>query len=236
MNSVVSRKLQKKSKTGEHSKKFDKRQLLIGKSPIMETFFSKHPGAIHRRIKTQVEPVEESCVSNDFKNEFNNLRQRVKCEPRDTVVDLISPYGTTLTPNAVIVKRCGGMCNGFKRCLPVQTKETKFYIKTVQDNKIHCNSISVVEDVKCRCNCLQTPKDCTNLQTYNKNKCSCICKDQNAYNSCIENQNENTFWDDSTCSCVCQHNRSCTTGTHWNESECRCIKDPEISRKAVLLL
>ncbi|KAK4886994.1 hypothetical protein RN001_003265 [Aquatica leii] len=236
MSSVLSRKLQKKSKLSENNHVLEKDKLITARLPVMETFFNKHPGAIHRRIKTQVDPVEESCQSSNFKNEFNTLRQRIKCEPRDSVVDLISPHGAILTPNAVIVKRCGGMCNGFKRCLPVQTKEIKFYIKTIKNNQIHCSSISVIEDVKCRCNCMQTANDCNKLQNYNKDKCSCICRNQIEYNNCINSQNENMIWDENTCSCVCQQNKSCTTGTYWKESECRCIKQTVQNSKKKLLL
>ncbi|XP_031340556.1 balbiani ring protein 3-like isoform X5 [Photinus pyralis] len=214
--SSVPRRLQKKNKGG-NTRFIGKRQLIA-----MEALQSG-PGVFHKKLKTHVQPLEESCQSASFKNEFNSIRQQVKCEPRDTVVDLVPPLGAIIIPNAVIVKRCGGMCNGFKGCLPLQTQEKKMYVKTVRNSEILCTSITVVEDLKCRCNCLQTPKDCTPFQVYSKETCSCNCQNKD-YAACIDSKNENVFWDESTCSCICEQNKTCTTGTRWEESECRCVK------------
>ncbi|XP_031340551.1 uncharacterized protein LOC116168733 isoform X2 [Photinus pyralis] len=169
--SSVPRRLQKKNKGG-NTRFIGKRQLIA-----MEALQSG-PGVFHKKLKTHVQPLEESCQSASFKNEFNSIRQQVKCEPRDTVVDLVPPLGAIIIPNAVIVKRCGGMCNGFKGCLPLQTQEKKMYVKTVRNSEILCTSITVVEDLKCRCNCLQTPKDCTPFQVYSKETCSCNCQNK----------------------------------------------------------
>ncbi|KAF5270104.1 hypothetical protein FQA39_LY08516 [Lamprigera yunnana] len=217
-SSVFSRKLHKKGKASDN-KVFEKMHSITVKIPILEASSHKRHVVAPRTIATTVEPVEESCQSDNFKNQFSTLKQKVRCEPRDTVVELVSPLGAILTPNAVIVKRCGGMCNGFKSCLSVQQKEQQFYVKIIKNNKIHCSSVTVVEDIKCRCNCIQTPSNCNKLQTYNKDKCSCVCKNQREHNQCVENQD--MIWNDSLCSCVCQQRKSCTTGTYWEERECR---------------
>ncbi|KAK5643867.1 hypothetical protein RI129_007712 [Pyrocoelia pectoralis] len=168
--SSIPRKVQRKNKNNNIR--------FIGKRQLIAMEALQSAPLVHKKFKTHVQPMEESCQSVNFKNEFNSIRQRVKCEPRDTVVDLVPPLGATLIPNAVIVKRCGGMCNGFKRCLPVQSQEKKMYVKTVRNSEILCTSITVLEDVKCRCSCVQSPKDCTHFQIYSKETCSCNCKNK----------------------------------------------------------
>lgn len=46
--------------------------------------------------------VLESCYSSTFKMELKELKKQVKCMPRDTVVELMTPTGITVRPSIVL--------------------------------------------------------------------------------------------------------------------------------------
>ncbi|KAF2905117.1 hypothetical protein ILUMI_01054 [Ignelater luminosus] len=225
--SYLSQKRDKDYSQTSDNEIYQKTNIITVKFPKIEfpsNSTKMEPNITRRRINTNVQPVEENCQTKTFRTELNQLRQKIKCEPRDTVVDLVSAFGDIITPNAVVVKRCGGMCTGTKRCLPSQKKDVKFYVRTIRDNQMYCSSIIVSEDTKCKCGCQQKPSDCTENQVYNRERCACICRNEKDYTQCVENPNENFHWDERTCSCVCHQSKSCTTGTYWVENECRCSK------------
>lgn len=132
----------------------------------------------------------------------------MKCMPRDTVVDIVTPTGITVgkkpfplilqihsslslssskktspladaaifqvIPDTVVVKRCGGACNGRLRCISTQTRNATFYVKTKMGTTVSCSSITVPEDTRCSCGC-EKKLDCPGEQYYDQDLCKCTC-------------------------------------------------------------
>ncbi|XP_025829714.1 balbiani ring protein 3-like, partial [Agrilus planipennis] len=193
-----------------------------------------------------LEPIvrKEACDKDKFQNEYKSLKKKIRCQPRETVVELtlnnanVNGSGTELNglsssriiPNVVVVKRCGGLCGGRKTCLSSEQKYKTFYVKTIKDNRVHCLGVQVAEDVKCRCGCDRRESQCTLYQTYDKNNCTCTCKNKTEKLNCLKYGGSNKHWDDKTCSCSCRKSQPCTTGTVWSTEECRCTKEEMLNR------
>ncbi|XP_045478982.1 uncharacterized protein LOC123683989 isoform X1 [Harmonia axyridis] len=167
-----------------------------------------------------------SCESSNVSSALKELSKRVKCIPRDGIVNLKAPERFMVSPNTVMVKKCGGMCNGARSCISKTTRDATFFVRAVnlQTNEVLCSSILVPEDTSCSCGCETKMTDCLPTQKYDKNMCVCKCINMQDYRNCVKKSSMNFRWDEKTCSCICAVTKICTTGSHWIPSECRCAK------------
>ncbi|XP_044748204.1 balbiani ring protein 3-like isoform X2 [Coccinella septempunctata] len=196
------------------------------------TVLLREPGVTYgltprfRSSVANINPMQVSCESSNVTSALKELRQQVKCVPRDGIVNLKAPEGFMVSPNTVMVKKCGGMCNGARSCLSKTTRQAEFFVRSVnfQTNEVVCSSILVPEDTSCVCGCETKMTDCLPTQKYDKNMCVCKCINMQDYQNCVKKSQMNFKWDEKTCSCVCSITKICTTGSHWIPSECRCAK------------
>ncbi|CAH1371271.1 unnamed protein product [Tenebrio molitor] len=174
--------------------------------------------------KTKLDPVALACNSPNVTKSLSELRKKIKCEPREMVVEIGAPDGFKVVPNTVVVKRCGGMCSGNKKCLPSQRANVDFYVRTTNSKSamVFCNRISVPEDVACHCACPEK-KRCSIDQKFDPTMCKCVCTNKDEEQECLDKADMNFKWSARTCSCGCRREKLCTTGTTWVREECRCV-------------
>ncbi|KAL3267355.1 hypothetical protein HHI36_011486 [Cryptolaemus montrouzieri] len=185
---------------------------------------------VRPRFKTNgvadVFPTQVSCASPNVTNALKELRQQIKCIPREGIVKLKAPAGYMVSPNTVMVKKCGGMCNGAMSCISKTTRNEEFFVRAVnfENSKVICSSVSVPADTACSCGCETKITDCLPTQKYDKNMCTCKCINTEDYQVCIKKSQQNFRWDEKTCRCICNITKVCTTGSHWVPGQCRCAK------------
>ncbi|XP_077290147.1 vascular endothelial growth factor A-like [Arctopsyche grandis] len=152
------------------------------------------------------------------------------CMPELTVVPLF-PEGTENSgvfhlPSCTRVLRCGGCCNNaLLSCEPtdIGRKQFRIYELTQNGNSPHYKkfiNVTLEEHLKCKCDCTIKEKDCKGHQVYNANECRCVCRDIQAELRC-SNQNDR-YWNSSTCSCECIELSECSTGTYFDDQSCSC--------------
>ncbi|RZC32789.1 uncharacterized protein BDFB_003999, partial [Asbolus verrucosus] len=142
------------------------------------TYALKMPPIITSRkhANNKVDPVQVSCKSKNVTKSLSNLRKKIQCIPRDTVVDISAPDGSAVSPSTVVVKRCGGMCSGGKKCISSKKTNVEFYVRTTHQKStmVFCSRISVPEDTECQCGC-EVKKSCSINQKFDTTLCKCIC-------------------------------------------------------------
>ncbi|CAH1159724.1 unnamed protein product [Phaedon cochleariae] len=177
--------------------------------------------------KTRKKNKELTCNSKQFKTTMKEMTKKIKCRPRDTIVD-IKYKGSKVLPNKVSTKLCSGVCSGTKTCMAVESKNVSLTV-SIQDSssRFKCSNVMIPEHTKCRCGCDKTSTDCSPSQIFDKKFCKCKCKNDNDYQMCMENISSNFnkyVWNKITCSCDCKVEYVCTTGTDWDRNECKCIR------------
>ncbi|KAJ8945287.1 hypothetical protein NQ318_002744 [Aromia moschata] len=221
---------------------FDKRKFKVEYSlPIIEvpaspkhiwknfTFAGQIPEVTLRMPAFEVQPMQVSCNSKTFAKTVKEITRKIKCAPRDTIVDIVYA-GAKVTPNKVSTKLCRGVCSGSnKACLSVERKNVSLSIRTIlNDGKVECATVTVPEDTKCKCDCDITQSDCLSTQIFDKKFCKCKCINEEEYKNCMHKIKHSIMkkhtWNKDVCSCECLQRKVCTTGTIWNENECKCIR------------
>ncbi|XP_044255575.1 balbiani ring protein 3-like [Tribolium madens] len=167
-----------------------------------------------------------TCKSSNVTQALKELRKKIKCKPRETVVEVSAPDGFKVYPNTFVVNRCGGMCTGGKKCLPTRKTDAEFYVRSVKikTGMNYCNRIKVPEDIECNCGCPQKKK-CLTDQKFDPILCKCVCTNKEEEERCLEKINMNFKWKSKDCTCGCKREKVCTTGTVWKREECRCVKE-----------
>ena len=82
------------------------------------------------------------------------------------------------------------------------------------------SSVLIVVSVECGCACQLVAGDCSPLQDYRPDLCSCQCRDILGKQSCLD---AGRIWDDSLCSCGCSQQQDCSTGLSFDSRTCSCI-------------
>ena len=74
---------------------------------------------------------------------------------------------------------------------------------------------------ECGCSCQLTPSDCSPLQDYRPDQCTCQCRDLLAKEACLD---AGRVWAESTCSCGCPNrDQGCAAGLRFDEDSCACV-------------
>ncbi|XP_063920533.1 balbiani ring protein 3-like [Zophobas morio] len=218
--------------TKRKKNKFSSENDVLEKSEVtlkFPTYALKMPPIITSRKRTnaKIDPVPVSCKSSNVTRSLNELRKKIRCIPRDTVVEVAAPDSSKVIPNTVVVKRCGGMCSGSKKCLPKKRTNVDFYVRTTDQKSgmVFCSRISVPEDTECQCDCPEK-KRCSVDQKFDPTLCKCVCTNKEEERDCVDKADvdSNFKWSAKTCSCGCRREKICTTGTTWERTECRCVK------------
>ncbi|KAG5883126.1 hypothetical protein JTB14_030961 [Gonioctena quinquepunctata] len=159
-----------------------------------------------------VEPSQDICNSKEFRTSMKEMSKKVKCKPRETIVD-IKYKGGKVVPEKISTKLCTGVCSGSKTCLSVERKNISLAILNV--NVAAINHRLVVPPHK-----FSTKKFC---------KCKCINEEE--HRLCIKkitNHYNKYVWNKNICSCDCKFEYICTTGTEWEKNQCKCVKSGQI--------
>ncbi|CAL4115652.1 unnamed protein product [Meganyctiphanes norvegica] len=186
-----------------------------------------------KRPKPRTKPDDSIHISDKDQKALNKLmnNKNVLCKPRKTVVELKSPKpNMELKPHCVYIRQCGGCCDSdLLECRPTEVKSRKFKVLNVTPKSNGKVSIAMpplvraraVEHKKCECQCKIQESDCNSNQQYDDQNCRCVCpKGKGSRTTCPNGK----VWSDSKCDCVCQNQRSCTTGMIFNDDSCKCDK------------
>ncbi|XP_045492738.1 uncharacterized protein LOC123692125 isoform X1 [Colias croceus] len=141
----------------------------------------------------------------------NDYILKSKCgDPKDVFVELkLQGSYLQVTPSAVWVKRCVGLCDYAARgsqCVATQTKIEHVPVKiyNLKTDKYTCSTYAVEVHEKCGC-CV---KDCAAPKVFNPRKCSCQCPNLEERRNCLKQRNSNMRWNRSKC--VCEAKRRVT--------------------------
>jgi len=145
-----------------------------------------------------------------------------------------------MTPSHVSVSRCGGACHHSGHSC-VATEQTIKQIPVILSrcglsaglcDKV-CASVSVREDTRCQCQCLEAGADqaaCDPLLHHvNPQTCQCECKQESEYVLCRE---QGRVWDSRRCVCSCPQSlvQPCSSGFVFDsKSTCSCVPLHELN-------
>ncbi|KAJ8928562.1 hypothetical protein NQ314_018880 [Rhamnusium bicolor] len=217
---------------------FNKRKLKVEYSmPIIEVPAPERsvwkpnfsiPEVTLRMPAFEVEPLQVNCKSKQFTKTVKEITKKTKCEPRETIVDIVYD-GAKVVPNKVSTKLCTGVCSGAKTCVSVESRNISLAVRTILSNEqIQCSTVMVPEDIKCKCDCDIKQSDCLPTQIFEKKFCKCKCVNEDEYLNCLNkikhSPTKKYTWNKETCACQCVHEKICTTGTVWNRNECKCVR------------
>ncbi|XP_060817693.1 uncharacterized protein LOC132908081 isoform X1 [Bombus pascuorum] len=164
------------------------------------------------------------------------IARQANCEPSPTVVPTYQRNDPSIIyfPRCIRVNRCTGCCgNELLSCQPKEIETRNFEImlaKLTAQGKFEYQGKQVVpidEHIKCECDCVIKPSDCTPKQVYKENLCRCECSNTDYRTKCIEHPDK--IWDSVYCTCSCRNAHECSTGFFYNQNTCRCEQLP-ISR------
>jgi len=162
------------------------------------------------------------------------LQSSANCQPRDKIIRLDPPgnmTADTMTPNYIQVKRCGGACSSTSQsCVPTRKRPRKVSVivgRCGVESGIcskECFSLSVQEDLECKCDCLQQQRECGPGKLFMSDTCSCRCENLEAAKKC---KDAGRVWDTKDCTCGCPAHTvvQCTTGLTFDNATCTCA-DP----------
>ncbi|XP_042229136.1 balbiani ring protein 3-like [Homarus americanus] len=180
--------------------------------------------------------------------ERRDLMNHATCvEPRDTLVALEVPPGYDwVYPSVVVVKQCHGhMCKQPNhQCVGLQGNKKKIKVQAYKINNgntnvdMLCDYVTVQEHTACGCRCDKDPKECGHNEVFNKKMCRCECKPK-AKEMCQERMRRvpNTvMWDQTRCSCPCNNQGECGSGTVWVPSMCKCLPMMETDEGAPMVM
>ncbi|XP_043071953.1 uncharacterized protein LOC6566241 isoform X2 [Drosophila grimshawi] len=168
-----------------------------------------------------------------------SVKRRVKdavsasCSPQPTIVELLplareadeeTSVNVHYRPQCTRINRCNGCCGVALSCQPTQTEMVEMCVKRTHvemPGKVTCVIVTVEKHLACKCDCRKKPGDCNPYQEYRKDLCRCECTNTDARDKCLQHS-DLKYWDPANCTCACQHNQSCTTGTDFDEALCKC--------------
>ena len=166
------------------------------------------------------------------------IARQANCEPSPTVVPTYQRNDPSIIyfPRCIRVNRCTGCCgNELLSCQPKEIETRNFEImlaKLTAQGKFEYQGKQVVpidEHIKCECDCVIKPSDCTPKQVYKENLCRCECSNTDYRTKCIEHPDK--IWDSVYCTCSCRNAHECSTGFFYNQNTCRCERSPVEQRK-----
>ncbi|KAK3892923.1 hypothetical protein Pcinc_003229 [Petrolisthes cinctipes] len=149
--------------------------------------------------------------------------------PRKTLVTLDTPDDFKwIHPTAVLVNRCDGhQCSDVgEHCVPTVSTQEVFYVEGEMKNGVgkQCANITARVDMGCKCDCVTQPSDCGHNWEYNEKMCQCLCRndvEEKCRNKMLERPGM-VMWDGKTCTCPCNQEMECSTGTSWVPEYCSC--------------
>jgi len=164
----------------------------------------------------------------------NSMNKETNCGPRPTIVSVSVPneQHTLLAPTHVEVLRCQGSCpqahSSRLSCQPskISYKEVPIMMSPISVlqgvQETVCTHVKVEVHDTCKCGCHVSPADCSQMQKYNPQTCSCQC-DHVAKLQCTK---RGWSWDPNLCMCKCpgQPYPTCPTGYVYDYIErCECV-------------
>ncbi|PZC79067.1 uncharacterized protein LOC110375215 isoform X1 [Helicoverpa armigera] len=150
-------------------------------------------------------PRKVAC-SGDNERERGNIIEQSKCgEPKEVFEYLkVRAAHEQISPRAVWVKRCVGLCEYENEgtCVATETaiRHIPIRIYNAKTNKETCATYPIVEHVSCGC-CSLSPEECAAPRVYNPRKCSCQCPNMEERRNCLKKRNQNMRWNRSKCAC-----------------------------------
>ncbi|CAG5005856.1 unnamed protein product [Parnassius apollo] len=137
----------------------------------------------------------------------NEIIEKSKCgEPKEVFIHL-HPRATheQVSPGAVWVKRCVGLCDyeaSGSKCVATKTKIQHIPVRiyNVKTNKETCSTYPVEVHESCGC-CALSPEECAAPRVYNPRKCTCQCPNVEEKRSCHRKRNQNMRWNRYKCAC-----------------------------------
>ena len=143
-----------------------------------------------------------------------------KCMARPKIIQTHANE-PVLYPLSIKVNKCGGDCNTIndpmaKLCVPDIVKEMNIKVFNML-SRIN-ESRKIVQHETCKCICRLTSAICNDKQEWNKNKCSCECKEDLVSKLVY---GKGYMWNPSTCACECD--KYCEVGQYldYNNFVCR---------------
>ena len=124
-----------------------------------------------------------------------------------------------MTPQYVMVRKCGGGCHSPSHsCISVMTTTRQVPVMLSSCGVISgvcdktCAMVEIQEDTQCSCDCLQEQRECvSDNHSFNNQECRCECKEEEEYTLC---RDKGRVWDSKECSCSCPQElvKPCSTG------------------------
>uniref|UniRef100_A0A2H8TXP0 Vascular endothelial growth factor A n=1 Tax=Melanaphis sacchari TaxID=742174 RepID=A0A2H8TXP0_9HEMI len=113
-------------------------------------------------------------------------------------------------PMCTRVNRCGGCCgHDLLACRPTEIETLNFEVMVLQykgspgSGKLEFKgrkSVSVDQHLNCKCDCIIEEENCTPLQVYNPNECSCMCTNEKDRHECHD-EHGLKLWNSTACTC-----------------------------------
>lgn len=92
---------------------------------------------------------------------------------------------------------------------------------------VNVTSVKIERHKSCKCKCRTKKEHCkSHHHQYVEGQCSCVCRNTQAYEQCIQNTN-NRVWDSDTCMCGCRETKVCSSGYFFDLNTCDCQQEIE---------
>ncbi|KAK4329433.1 hypothetical protein Pmani_000191 [Petrolisthes manimaculis] len=175
-------------------------------------------------------PKPKNCVPREERGKYRAMATLTQCNtPKKTLVTLDTPHDFKwIHPTAVHVNRCDGhQCSDVgEHCVPTISTQEVFYVEGEMKNGAgkQCANITARVDMGCECGCVTQPSDCGRNWEYNEMMCQCQCL-TDLEEKCRKKMSERpgvVMWDGTTCTCPCNNEVECSTGTSWVPEYCSC--------------
>ena len=144
-----------------------------------------------------------------------------KCMSRTKIMNL-NPNEPVFFPYSIKINKCSGSCNNIndpfaKLCLPDIIKNINVKVFNIMSRIYETRQIVWHETCKCICRLISAI--CNNIQTWNKDKCRCECK-EDLINKLV--CDKGCIWNPSTCEC--EYDKLCHIGQYLDYKNCICRK------------
>ncbi|XP_075234509.1 uncharacterized protein LOC142332137 isoform X2 [Lycorma delicatula] len=141
--------------------------------------------------------------------------QRIRAKPASCIPELqtIKLYKsedrtTVGFPSCTRVERCGGCCQPEEifNCRPTESEILNYEVHIFKYSQGRFQSVGkqtvpIERHTKCKCGCIIQEKDCSPVQRYRSENCTCECTNKDAMDKCLSQKNENKYWDPHRCFC-----------------------------------
>ncbi|CAG9792244.1 unnamed protein product [Diatraea saccharalis] len=174
---------------------------------VVDAAHKHHPKFPKGSEEYDASDIKKVACSSENDRLRNEIIEKSRCGPPKEVFVYLEPTAAheQVSPGAVWVKRCVGLCDwetDGSKCIPTRTaiRQIPVRIYNVKTDKETCSTYPVVEHVSCGC-CSGSRTDCGENRVFNPRKCTCQCSNTEERRSCLRQRGQNMRWNRSKCAC-----------------------------------